>query len=164
MEQKKSLKITGMTCANCARIVEKALSKVDGVKFAAVNLATNTAFVVLEKDIPYEILQKAVESVGYGVSNEPIEAIEEKRLKRIKKNTLVSLAITIPLMVLMLLHMSGKQIPFFKEIELISSAVVIFYAGRETIRGAAIASFAQTFEYEYFNILWCCNCMVNERN
>jgi len=139
MEQKKSLKITGMTCANCARIVEKALSKVDGVKFAAVNLATNTAFVVLEKDIPDEILQKAVESVGYGVSNEPIEAIEEKRLKRIKKNTLVSLAITIPLMVLMLLHMSGKQIPFFKEIELISSAVVIFYAGRETIRGAAIA-------------------------
>ena len=61
MEQKKSLKITGMTCANCARIVEKSLSKVDGVKFAAVNLATNTAFVVLEKDIPDEVLQKAVE-------------------------------------------------------------------------------------------------------
>jgi Cu+-exporting ATPase len=139
MEQKKSLKITGMTCANCARIVEKSLSKVDGVKFAAVNLATNTAFVVLEKDVPDEVLQKAVESVGYGVSDEPLEAIEEKRLKRIKKNTYISLTITIPLMVLMFLHMSGKHVPFFKEIELIFSAIVIFYAGRDTIRGATIA-------------------------
>uniref|UniRef100_A0A7V4NFE4 Copper-translocating P-type ATPase n=1 Tax=Fervidobacterium pennivorans TaxID=93466 RepID=A0A7V4NFE4_FERPE len=139
MEQKKSLKITGMTCANCARIVEKSLSKVDGVKFAAVNLATNTAFVVLEKDIPDEVLQKAVESVGYGVSNEPIEAIEEKRLKRIKRNTYISLAITIPLMFIMFFHMSGKHIPFFKELELIFSAIVIFYAGRDTICGATIA-------------------------
>jgi len=85
MEQKKSLKITGMTCANCARIVEKSLSKVDGVKFAAVNLATNTAFVVLEKDVPDEVLQKAVESVGYGVSDEPLEAIEKKGLKESKR-------------------------------------------------------------------------------
>jgi len=139
MDQKKSLRITGMTCANCARIVEKSLSKVDGVKFAAVNLATNTAFVILEKDVPEDVLSKAVESVGYGVSNESLEEIEEKRLNRIRKNTFVSILITVPLMVLMFFHMAGIHIPFFKEIELVFAGIVIFYAGRDTIRGATIA-------------------------
>jgi len=138
-EEKRTLKITGMTCANCARIVEKSLSKVEGVKFAAVNLATNTAFVVLEKEVDEEKLKKAVENVGYGVSDEPIEMIEEKRLKRIKSNMIIALALTIPLMILMFLHTSGKHIPYFKEIELIVSAIVIFYAGRDTIKGASIA-------------------------
>ncbi|WP_448375448.1 heavy metal translocating P-type ATPase [Fervidobacterium sp.] len=139
MDQKKSLRITGMTCANCARIVEKSLSKVDGVKFAAVNLATNTAFVILEKDVPEDVLSKAVESVGYGVSNESLEEIEGKRLNRIRKNTFVSILITVPLMVLMFFHMAGIDIPFFKEIELVFAGIVIFYAGRDTIRGATIA-------------------------
>lgn len=139
METKKSLKITGMTCANCARIVEKSLSKVDGVKFAAVNLATNTAFVILDKDVSDEKLKEAVEKAGYGVSDEPSELIEEKRLKRIRTNMLISVIITVPLMVLMFLHMGGVYIPYFNEIELVLSFVVIFYAGRDTIRGATIA-------------------------
>ena len=40
-----SLTVTGMTCATCSRMVERSLSKVDGVVFAAVNLATESAFV-----------------------------------------------------------------------------------------------------------------------
>ncbi|HCI29324.1 MAG TPA: heavy metal translocating P-type ATPase, partial [Fervidobacterium sp.] len=139
METKKSLKITGMTCANCARIVEKSLSKVDGVKFAAVNLATNTAFVILDKEIPDGKLKEAVEKVGYGVSDEPSELIEEKRLRRIRTNMLISVIITVPLMVLMFMHMGGVHIPYFNEIELVLSFIVIFYAGRDTIRGATIA-------------------------
>ncbi|MFN4201287.1 heavy metal translocating P-type ATPase [Fervidobacterium gondwanense] len=139
VEKKKSLRITGMTCANCARIVEKSLSKVEGVKFAAVNLATNTAFVVLEDDVDDEILAKAVESVGYGVTDEPVEAIEEKRLKRIKTNLIIALIITIPLSILMLFHTNNVHIPYFKELELIFAALVIFYAGRDTIKGATIA-------------------------
>ncbi|HOM74278.1 MAG TPA: cation-translocating P-type ATPase [Fervidobacterium sp.] len=139
METKKSLKITGMTCANCARIVEKSLSKVDGVKFAAVNLATNTAFVILDKEIPDGKLKEAVEKVGYGVSDEPSELIEEKRLRRIRSNMLISVIITVPLMVLMFMHMGGVHIPYFNEIELVLSFIVIFYAGRDTIRGATIA-------------------------
>jgi len=59
-EKKRSFRITGMTCATCAMIVERALMKVDGVKFAAVNLATETAFVILEKDVPQVILEEAV--------------------------------------------------------------------------------------------------------
>ena len=58
-EEKRSFRVTGMTCATCAMIVEKALKKVDGVKFAAVNLATETAFVVLEKTFS-KVLEEAV--------------------------------------------------------------------------------------------------------
>ena len=40
-----SLDIGGMTCASCVRRVEKALTRVDGVVAASVNLATETATV-----------------------------------------------------------------------------------------------------------------------
>src|SRR3954452_23998730 len=42
-----TLEIGGMTCASCVRRVEKALSKVDGVVAAEVNLATEVATVRL---------------------------------------------------------------------------------------------------------------------
>lgn len=147
-QAKKTLRIMGMTCANCARIVEKSLSKVEGVKFAAVNLATNTAFVILEKDVREEILIKAVENVGYGVSKEHVEQVEEKRLKYFKKSMTISLAITIPLMILMIIDMFFFTIPFFREIELILSGVVIFYAGYSTIRGAVIAILHKHFNMD----------------
>ena len=54
---KENLYVTGMTCATCAKIVERALSQVEGVSFAAVNLATESAFVVLEKPVPKEALE-----------------------------------------------------------------------------------------------------------
>jgi len=78
-EKKRSFRITGMTCATCAMIVERALMKVDGVKFAAVNLATETAFVILEKDVPQVILEEAVKKAGYGVSYESREDFEVRR-------------------------------------------------------------------------------------
>ena len=39
------LAIGGMTCASCVRHVEKALSRIDGVDSAEVNLATEVATV-----------------------------------------------------------------------------------------------------------------------
>ena len=40
-----TLDIGGMTCASCVRHVEKALSRIDGVDSAEVNLATEAATV-----------------------------------------------------------------------------------------------------------------------
>ena len=40
-----TLDIGGMTCASCVRHVEKALSRIDGVRSAEVNLATEAATV-----------------------------------------------------------------------------------------------------------------------
>jgi Cu+-exporting ATPase len=137
-EKKKTFTITGMTCANCARTVEKALQKNEKVKFAAVNLATNTGFVIGE-DVDIDEIKRIVESVGYGISDESLEMIEEKRYRRSKKNLIIALLFTIPISILMIIDMFFTKIPYFTVMEVIAGAIVTFYAGRDTIRGAWIA-------------------------
>lgn len=60
------LEITGMTCASCAARVERALRKVEGVREASVNLATETATVVAAAGVSTDALVQAVERAGYG--------------------------------------------------------------------------------------------------
>ncbi len=136
---KRSFHITGMTCATCSRMVERSLGKVEGVKFAAVNLATETAFVILEKDIPQEILEDAVRSAGYSVSYEAPEDLEIKRYREARNNLLLSWGITLPLMILMFFHMTGRHIPYFLLMEFLGGIAVIFGSGRGSIKGAWIA-------------------------
>ena len=67
-----SLPITGMTCASCVRRVEKALAKVEGVREASVNLATEKARVAYDPAVVRpEQLKSAVEKAGYGVPELP---------------------------------------------------------------------------------------------
>lgn len=136
---KTSLIVTGMTCATCSRMVERSLAKVDGVVFAAVNLATETAFIVSEREIPKEELVKAVEKVGYSVTDERPEDLEKSRYLRIRKNLAISWLITGPLMGLMVLHMMGRHVPFYYPLEFFGGAIAIFWAGRDAIKGAWIA-------------------------
>ena len=61
-----TLEIDGMTCASCVARVEKALSKVEGVASAQVNLATETAQVrVASGIVGVDVLVAAVERAGY---------------------------------------------------------------------------------------------------
>ena len=59
-KEKKTINIEGMHCAACVTRVEKALSSVDGVDSAAVNLLSNSAQIIFDssakgklKKIPY---------------------------------------------------------------------------------------------------------------
>jgi Cu+-exporting ATPase len=131
-ENKKSFSVTGMTCITCANTVENSLKKIEGVKFASVNLATESAFLISEKDI-------SLEETGYGISTEPAENLEKKRYNLARKNLIFSWIITFPLSVLMIFNMIGYTVPYFVLIELIFGGIVIFYSGRETIKGAWIA-------------------------
>lgn len=77
---KASIKISGMTCAACARRIEKSVGKMDGVANATVNLAAEIlTFEYDESKVSQADVEKTIESLGYGV-------IEEE-----KKNT-----VTIP--------------------------------------------------------------------
>ena len=58
--------VTGMSCAACQARVEKAVSKVPGVKSCAVSLLTNSMGV--EGDAPAEAVIRAVTDAGYGAS------------------------------------------------------------------------------------------------
>jgi len=137
---KVSFSVQGMTCATCVKNVERALKKLDGVKYVSVNLATEKAVLISQEAIPMNKIKKAVSDVGYKVSEEmPTEDLIEKRFKESRKDMYISLAITIPLMVLMILNMSGLHIPFMLLIELIGGAATIFIPGRKTLKSAWIA-------------------------
>jgi len=70
--QEVSFGVAGMTCASCARRIEKALQKVAGVREAIVNLATEKAKVIYDPGtIRFDQLRAAVERAGYGVGEVP---------------------------------------------------------------------------------------------
>jgi len=63
------LAISGMTCASCVARVERKLGKVEGVRSAAVNLATERATVAYDPSrVKVARLIGAVEAVGYGAT------------------------------------------------------------------------------------------------
>jgi P-type Cu+ transporter len=63
-----NLAVSGMTCASCVRRVERGLEKLEGVRSASVNLATERARVSYDPNLlnPGD-LRAAVEKAGYGV-------------------------------------------------------------------------------------------------
>lgn len=61
------LPITGMTCANCANTVARALRKVEGVLSADVNFATEHAQVIASPNADRQAIIEAVKKAGYGV-------------------------------------------------------------------------------------------------
>lgn len=62
------IKILGMACAGCSGAVEKALSRLEGVSSAKVDLAKKTAYVNYNPEkISIDGLKKAVEAAGYKV-------------------------------------------------------------------------------------------------
>src|ERR671936_386419 len=67
-----TLPVTGMTCASCVRRIEKALSRVEGVAGANVNLATEKAHVVFDPAVAsVDQMRAAVEKAGYKVAETP---------------------------------------------------------------------------------------------
>jgi len=67
--KKVEIKVGGMACAGCSGAVEKALSRVDGVTSARVDLAKKTAFVEYDSGkVTLESLKKAIQGAGYKVA------------------------------------------------------------------------------------------------
>ncbi len=74
MERHVSLPVLGMTCANCALAIERALGKLEGVQAATVNLALEQATVRYDAAAqPLSGLIRAVEDAGYRVVVEHME-------------------------------------------------------------------------------------------
>ena len=63
----KTMKIEGMMCMHCEGRVKKVLEELDGVTEAIVSHETDSAVVKMSKDIPDDVLKKAVEDQGYTV-------------------------------------------------------------------------------------------------
>lgn len=64
-----NLAVRGMTCANCARTVERKLSSTPGVTKAQVDLNSATATVEYDPDlVKPEVLANEVRRLGYEVA------------------------------------------------------------------------------------------------
>jgi Cu+-exporting ATPase len=64
-ERARTFDVVGMTCATCARRVERALSKVEGVERTEVDLVRERARVIAPPSVPDAILVRSVEALGY---------------------------------------------------------------------------------------------------
>jgi Cu+-exporting ATPase len=65
--------ITGMTCASCARAVEKVTGKLQGVQTASVNLASEKLTLTYDETaVNPEAVVAAVENAGYGARGVPV--------------------------------------------------------------------------------------------
>lgn len=108
------LDIGGMSCASCVRRVEKALSSVEGVKTANVNMATNRAHVEMLRGLTTIVqLQNAVEKAGYSaapVNREKNDNHRANETDKLARSLIIALILTIPVFVI---EMGGHIIPSF---------------------------------------------------
>lgn len=112
IDEKKSIKIGGMTCVMCSRAVTDALKGVPGVVDVDVNLGTERARVTYNPQLATAAdLRRAIEEAGYqylGIEGDrDVEDIEtkarERDLREKRNRVIVGFIVGIPLMVAMYL-------------------------------------------------------------
>ena len=110
----KSFKVQGMTCSACANRVERVTKKIEGVKDASVNFATEKLTVAIEKDkVSYERLKTVIDKAGYKLVKEEDLKRQVKKISESKKllnRFIISLIFTAPLLVISMGHMMGMPL------------------------------------------------------
>ncbi len=150
-----ALPITGMTCAACARRIERTLSKQTGVQSAGVNFATLRATVEYDPSVTgVPQLITAVEDIGYGVretltggasgadamtAESDIEADgRAAEYRELKRKFLIAAMLSAPVLVI---AMSHGRVPLFNFalvnwLQLALTTPVVFYCGAQFYRAA----------------------------
>ncbi len=72
---KRKLKIEGMSCANCAQTIEKAVGRLEGVTSASVNLVSELLYVESDPSVEEKEIIERVEDAGYSVKLSPSKRI-----------------------------------------------------------------------------------------
>jgi Cu+-exporting ATPase len=148
---KVTLAVTGMTCAACATLVERSLSKLAGVDTAAVNLGIETATVEFDAaEVGVDDLIGAVRDAGYDATVRPERvpgmdlahdeqvAAQEAYLKRQRYLLIFSAALSLPILLLAMvppfMGMLPEQQAWYVMFAL--ATPVQFLAGRQFYQGA----------------------------
>ena len=118
------LPIGGMTCAACARTVERQLASSPGVEKASVNFATKIASVSYNpRQTGVADLVAAVEDVGYQVQAGSQEIAAASEARELRQRLLAGAAFAIPVFILGML----ERAPL---VQFVLTLPVLFYAGR----------------------------------
>jgi len=156
-----SLSLSGMHCASCALLIERALRKVPGVKQANVNFAAEKAAVVYDGGLvrPADLVA-TVKKAGYGAVVVDAADGEFERQKReretgtLRKKFLVSALLSLPMLYFMLLDFfpglpGGSFLPpYFGIISLIVAAPVQLVLGAGFYRGMWSSLRMKTFNMD----------------
>ena len=65
MSKKQIVKVGGMMCEGCVRMVDKTLSALPGVKKVDVNLKKKEAVLKVDEPLSEEVIKNALEDAGY---------------------------------------------------------------------------------------------------
>jgi Cu+-exporting ATPase len=146
--KKTTISISGMHCASCSTLINRALSKAEGVKEANVNYSTGKGTVLFdEKKISEKKLVEIVKKKGYGAEIgtgkadlEKQEKMQEKEIRRIKRLFIFSLAFAIPSFIIAMVFMwLNIMIPYKEYVLWLLATPVQFFAGWQFYRGAWVA-------------------------
>ena len=125
--ERADLPVSGMTCAACARTIERTLATTPGVSRANVNLATNTATVEFDPGmVQVRDFVGAIEELGFGVPEKaaPADAAERGYRRRL----IVAAVFAAPVLALGMSH-GALHVPYSPWIQLALTLPVILYAG-----------------------------------
>ncbi len=145
------LPVEGMTCASCVARVEKSLKNVPGVETASVNLASEKVTLVFDPsktDIAH--LASSVEESGYKLvipspagSSDPFADSHTRYQKQLKRDFLLSLILTLPVVALSMLQMIPLMARYFRSLYpglefflLAATAIVMAVPGRRFFTSA----------------------------
>jgi Cu+-exporting ATPase len=114
--------IGGMHCAACSSRIEKVVGNLPGIVSAEVNLATETARFIADKEqVGVRDIRRAIEGLGFtaqirGDKNREFEQKREEtraRLQTMKNRLITMLLLAIPLLYISMGEMIGMPLPSF---------------------------------------------------
>jgi len=147
MTKKADLNITGMHCASCSTLINRALSKTKGVSEANVNYATAKARVVFDdKKLSEKDLIKIIRSKGYDakISDNKTDFKEQektnaKEIHSIRSKFLLGILFAVPAFIIgMILMPLGIDIPYSPYILWILATPVQFIVAASIYKSAWI--------------------------
>lgn len=133
---KENFPVLNMTCAACATGVENKIKSLEGVKYAAVNFATQSLQVDFDNNVlSADDMKEAIQSIGYDLviedsdtQKETLEEIHQKRHKELKKRTTWAIILATPVMIIGMFFMN---MPYANLIMWILSTPVVLWLGRD---------------------------------
>src|SRR5699024_7381892 len=115
-KEKAEFDVMGMTCAACSSRIEKVLNKQPGIQQATVNLTTENATVEYNPGLMnVEDIIGRIQKTGYDAQikadKQEQQSRKEKQIERMRWKLMISAVLSIPLLLTMLDHLFGVQMP-----------------------------------------------------
>jgi len=156
-----SLAVSGMHCVSCAKIIEKKLQKVAGVKEANVNFTAEKARIIFDgSKANTDDLISAIVSAGYKATipntadPEEERRRKEKEIKSYRNKFLISFGLSLPMLYFMLLDffnflpLRGLLLPYVGVVSFLLTIPIQFIIGAGFYRGMWSSLKMKTFNMD----------------